>query len=288
MARPGRPTSSGIADPARRRRGRRARRALSPPRLAPATGRARLPRVRTSRRAARGTRRASSTSVPQSCSTNGFPVATRPAAPTGASAHGRRRRHGHARRAARAYASRKAATSSAFHGRRRRLPTIPSPYARPKCAKGRPARRPRPRRPAARRCSTASRTKTPGDVVRIRGYDVVRTTTFIRVGRAASDDRAAPTASGREDVEVVEGHREVEDVRDERRHERRRHPPRQRVGSAPRADRAPRTGRGRYAGRLRADGRSRRRTRRRGPRRRSRSRRSSRRRTSAGRSPAVP
>ena len=190
-----------------------------------------------------------------------------------------------ARRAAREYDARNSGSSSAFHGLRFRFPTMPCPYASPKC-----------RNDAGETTSTSMpgfpqmldrvAHEHPGDVVRP-----------ARVRRREDDDLHSRRARGdhgergrerREDVEVVEGHREVEDVRDEGRDERRGHPPR----DGPHASGERVAGRGRArarsAAQRRAGGRARRRTRRTASRRRFPSRRSSRRRTSAARSRAGP
>lgn len=65
------------------------------------------------------------------------------------------------------------------HGRARRLPTTPCPYAMPKCRKdeGDTTSTATPR---ARTASTTSATKRPEGSSGPRGYDVVRTRTFIR------------------------------------------------------------------------------------------------------------
>ena len=76
--------------------------------------------------------------------------------------------------------------SNARHGRARMLPTIPCPYARPKCRNdaGETTSTSTPR---ARTCSTASATKRPAGSSGERGYEVVRTGTFTRETYALAD-----------------------------------------------------------------------------------------------------
>ena len=78
------------------------------------------------RRASPRIRRASSTSVPQSCTTNGFPVASA-TAPEGSQCACTRSASRAARRAACANEPSIAGTSAAFHGERLRLPITPEP-----------------------------------------------------------------------------------------------------------------------------------------------------------------
>ena len=94
--------------------------------------------------------------------------------PLRASAHVRDPRR---REAARRKVQRNAGTSSTSHGRARMLPTIPRPYAIPKCRKvaGDTTSTSTPR---ARTRSTASATKRPAESSGPRGYDVVRTRDF--------------------------------------------------------------------------------------------------------------
>ena len=95
-----------------------------------------------------------------------------------------------ARRAARAYDARKAGTSSAFHGARAEVADDAVPVREPEV----PERRGRddldvdPGRPQV---LDGIADEGPGDVVRHRGYDVVRTTTFIRAARRADDHGSA-------------------------------------------------------------------------------------------------
>ena len=71
-------------------------------------------------------RRASSTSVPQSCTTNGLPVASA-TAPEGSQCACTRSASRAARRAARANEAIIAGTSASFHGARFRFPSTPEP-----------------------------------------------------------------------------------------------------------------------------------------------------------------
>ncbi len=96
-----------------------------------------------------------------------------------------------ARRAARAYESRKSGKSSASQGRLRMFPGIPWPYARPKCRND-AGETTSTSTPAARRCSTASRTNTPATSSGVRGYEVVRTRTRIRRAQAGRVVRRRP------------------------------------------------------------------------------------------------
>ena len=77
-------------------------------------------------RASSGTRRASSTSVPHTCSTYGFPVA-RAAIADGIQCACTRSAPRAAARAARAYAATNAGTRPTLHGARRRFCAMPSP-----------------------------------------------------------------------------------------------------------------------------------------------------------------
>src|SRR3954469_3521578 len=76
--------------------------------------------------------------------------------------------------------------STTRHGRARTFPTIPCPYASPKClndaGETTSTSTPRPRT-----CSTASATKRPAGSSGERGYDVVSTTTFTRETYALAD-----------------------------------------------------------------------------------------------------
>ena len=117
-----------------------------------------------------------------------------PRARTGASARGRRRRR--ARRGVRrARTTRETPAAGApstvcASGSRRfraRTPARSDGTTR--------VRRPRRRRPRPCRCSTASRTKTPATSSGPRGYDVVRTTTLIRVAGGRPRRGVRPRAS---------------------------------------------------------------------------------------------
>ena len=116
---PGSRRRSGSRAP-RARRARRAASARTPTRAITSRARRRIGRK------SHGARRASSTSVPQSWTTNGLPVASA-AKPGGSQCAWTRSASRAARRAARAKRTRKTGRSSASHGRRRRLPTIPCP-----------------------------------------------------------------------------------------------------------------------------------------------------------------
>ena len=129
--RPGSRRRSGI-DLAPRRAPRRAR-LVGEERWTP---RSRPRARRTIGRKSHGARRASSTSVPQTWSTNGFPVASA-AIPDGIQCACTRSASRAARRAARAYAARNAGSASTSHGCARRFWTIPPPKAIPKWRKSR-------------------------------------------------------------------------------------------------------------------------------------------------------
>ena len=132
-----------------------------------------------------------------------------------ASARGRRRRRVRHARAARAKSTRK---SGARDPPRRRPKVVDDPVAVGDAVvpEGLQARRPRPSTPFARSASTPSR-RTPGDVAPRPRYDVVRTTTFSRRSSRSCASARAGDREQREHVEVVEGHRQVEDVGDHRR-----------------------------------------------------------------------
>ena len=160
---------------------------------APPTGRARRERDGRASAPTQRARRASSTSVPQSWSTNGFRVFTRGqrrgepvrvdeirvarGSPRGTRVRREEQRH-----------ERAPSTDGAC-----RFPTMPCPYASPKC-RNEAGETTSTSTPAARRCSTASRTNAPATSSGPRGYDVVRTTTFIRAARAPPRE-ARPRAS---------------------------------------------------------------------------------------------
>ena len=133
--------------------------------------------ARPSARAARARR-----PFPRAGATNGFRVFSAGSA-EGSQCAWTRSASRAARRAAREYEARNSGTRSTFHGRRFRFPTMPCPYASPKCRND-AGETTSTSTPAARRCSTASRTNAPATSSGPRGYDVVRTTTFIRAARA--------------------------------------------------------------------------------------------------------
>jgi hypothetical protein len=85
---------------------------------------------RSIRRASHGARRANSTSVPQTWTTNGLPVAIA-ANPEGSQWACTRSAPAAARRAARTKPPSMSGSAAARYGRRRRLPTAPAPYAMP-------------------------------------------------------------------------------------------------------------------------------------------------------------
>ena len=132
------------------------------------------PRARATARVARARRRSPRPARPPAC------ASAAPTAAEGSQCAWTRSAPRAARAAATANESRKSGSSRASQGRRRRFPTIPEPYASPKCGKSAgdttSTSSPRPRSR-----STASAMKRPATSPGSRGYDVVRTTT--RMGR---------------------------------------------------------------------------------------------------------
>ena len=215
----------------------------APPSASSGDGADHEPRPRAGRgRASHGARRASSTSVPQTWRTNGFPVARGDERRTGSSARGRGRRR--ARRAAPRARTRRGtpARAATSQGCARRLPTIPSAVRDPEVAEVGAARRPRPRRPRSRSAATASATKTPAT-----------SSARARIRRRQDDDltRAhGPSPRPRSPAED-ERHREREG-QEARRSSRTASSGRRR--SRPSSRRAPRSSPRRAGGRARASG----------------------------------
>ena len=108
----------------------RARRAREPRRRESVDAAITVRAPRSSGRTSAGARRASSTSVPHTCSTYGFPVA-RAAIADGIQCACTRSASRAATRAARAYAARNAGTSASFHGAPRRFWAMPAAVGDP-------------------------------------------------------------------------------------------------------------------------------------------------------------
>ena len=160
--------------------------------------------------------------------------------PTGSSGRGRRRRR--ARPAARRARTRRGTrgTSASFHGAARRFWAMPPPKAIPKCGNV-AGETTSTSTPAARDAVDRVGDEAAGDVVRRRGYDVVRTTTFIRASREDDRDSQARAPGTRRSNRTASSGR-TRSTRASRR--ARRCSPRRAGARAQRAGRAPRRARG--------------------------------------------